>query len=301
MSRAHIAREWGARIVQMRHELSARYHRKVESRTISQYLRREHGLGAPSPSSVWRVLKQQQQIVTFSGPPHEPFLRPPPGAVWEIDFCTLSPQSADAPEKKANALEAFNIVDEGSSAHVHSEASVAFDAQHTLEVLSDTFQRLGVPRAIVLDRDPRFVGSSTTDAFPSALLRYMLGIGCLPEVCPPRRPDLKPMVERFHLNLRVECFERIAPSDAVTANAQLRPYLNWYNEERPHQGRDLAGNPPDPLFRQGQPRPPLPDQVDPDAWLRHYHHKTFRRRVDMRGSVQLWKHTYYLGVPFAHQ
>ncbi len=42
-----------------------------------------------------------------------------------------------------------------------------------------------------------------------------------------------------------------------------------------------CGNrPPSEAFPQLPVRPPVPDMVDPDAWLTHYHRRLFRRRVD---------------------
>jgi hypothetical protein len=45
----------------------------------------------------------------------------------------------------------------------------------------------------------------------------------------------------------------------------------------------------------------LPETVDPDAWLAHYDGRYYRRQVDSRGSIQLWKDNYYLGLPYAGQ
>jgi hypothetical protein len=47
--------------------------------------------------------------------------------------------------------------------------------------------------------------------------------------------------------------------------------------------------------------PRIPDKVDPDAWLAHYHKRCYRRHVDSRGSIQLWKSTYYVGRAYANQ
>jgi len=46
------------------------------------------------------------------------------------------------------------------------------------------------------DRDIRFVASWTSDSYPSALLCFLHVGGVIPVVCTPRRPDLKPMMER---------------------------------------------------------------------------------------------------------
>jgi hypothetical protein len=42
--------------------------------------------------------------------------------------------------------------------------------------------------------------------------------------------------------------------------------------------------------------PPLPDQIDPDRWLRAVHRKRFKRRVKANGSIQVDKHNYYVST-----
>jgi len=289
------------RIVELRKALGERYQRVVGARTISLTLRQDptREWKGVSPTSVWRVLRERQCIVRATPLPKAPFVRPQPGAVWELDFCTLSPKSEEAPEKNANALEAFSVVDRGSSAQIASEASTAYDAHHTLETMAAIVQREGLPRCVVVDQDPRFVGSASTDAYPSAFIRFLTCLGVEVDVLPPHRPDLKPFVERHQRTVKTECFGNRPPADTQDANERLGQYRPWYNLERPHQGRDLAGSPPGLVLRQGPSRSRLPERVDPDAWLSAYHNQTFRRQIDQRGTVRLWKQAYSLGKDFA--
>src|SRR5579862_4257615 len=293
------------RIIELRVSLSEQYHRTVGARTIAAYLQHEaaqlEGIVPASSRTIWRILRRRQYILVVSPPDQHPFTRPDPGVQWEIDFCTAAKESPEAPDKKQNALEVFNVVDRGSSASIDSQASAQFDAERALLSMALTFQKQGVPRCITYDRDPRFVGSQATDGFPSAFTRYLLCIGCAVDILPPRRPDLKPFVERFQRTLKEECLSKYRPETAAEANTCLQPYCQWYNRERPHQGKDLHDGPPQQRWSQAAILPRLPEIVDPDAWLEHYDQRCYRRHVDSSGTIQLWKSTYYVGLAYANQ
>jgi len=145
------------------------------------------------------------------------------------------------------------------------------------------------------------VGSASTDGFPSAFTRFLLCVGCAADILPPRRPDLKPYVERFQRALQEECLRKHHPATSAEAMPHLADYRQWYNQERPHQGKDLHDQPPASRMAQEMFRPRLPEQVDPDAWLAFYDKRSYRRHVDSSGTIQLWKYSYYIGLAFANQ
>jgi hypothetical protein len=293
------------RIIELRVTLSEQYNRPVGARTIAAYLRKEaaqwEGVVPTSSATIWRILRRRQYILDRAPREKQPFVRPEPGVQWEIDFCTAAKVSPEAPDKQQNALEVFNVVDRGSSANLDSQASAQFDAAHALLSIAATLEKQGVPRCITYDRDPRFVGSQSTDGFPSAFTRYLLCVGCAVDILPPRRPDLKPFVERFQRTLQEECLDKHHPVTAAEADTCLQPYCQWYNQERPHQGKDLHDQPPQQRLAQAPVRPSLPEKVDPDAWLASYDQRCYRRHVDSSGTIQLWKATYYVGLAYANQ
>lgn len=305
----HLVRQLAAqvenRILDLRVTLSEQYHRKVGARTIAAYLRREAteqtGTRAPCSSTIWRILRRRQVILVPPPVSQHSFVRPDPGLHWEIDFCTVTPRTSEAPDKHQNGLEVFNVVDRGSSANITSLPSAHFDAELALLSMAATLQQHGVPLSITLDRDPRFVGSQSTDGFPSAFTRFLLCLGCAVDILPPRRPDLKPFVERFQRTLKQECLNKHRPTTATEATTYLQPYCQWYNTERPHQGRGNLEQPPHLRLVDRAPLAILPETVDPDAWLSHFHNRHYRRHVDSRGSIQLWKATYYVGKAYANQ
>ena len=294
------------RIIGLREALSEQYNRKVGARTIIAYLKREgDSAGDKIPTStatVWRILRRRQYILPpIKAPERKPFDRPEAGLEWEIDFCTAANVSPEAPDKHQNALEVFSVIDRGSSANIDSQPSVQFDAEKTLSTMAEIFRQHGLPRSVIYDRDPRLVGSQSTDGFPSAFTRFLLCLGCAAEILPPQRPDLKPFVERFQRTLKEECLSKYQPETTSHAHEVLQDYCRWYNQERPHPGQGNHDQPPILQFSPTFKLPALPETVDPDAWLSSFHQRRFRRHVDSRGAVQLWKHTYYIGRAYINQ
>jgi hypothetical protein len=108
-------------------------------------------------------------------------------------------------------------------------------------------------------------------------------------------------VERFQRTLQEECLAKHHPETAAEALTYLQPYGQWYNQARPHQGRDLHDHPPQQRLTQAPALPRLPEQVDPDAWLAHYDKQYYRRHVVSSGAIQLWKYTYFIGMTYTNQ
>lgn len=137
--------------------------------------------------------------------------------------------------------------------------------------MSSTLIQHGLPRCIVFDRDPRFVGSWSTDEFPSAFMRFLLNLGVAIEVCPPQRPDLKPFVERYLRTLNGECIQVQQPENVLQTRAVFEAHRYIYNHFRPNQSKACGNRPPYEAFPQLPRLPILPEMVDPDHWLLSYH------------------------------
>jgi len=81
----------------------------------------------------------------------------------------------------------------------------------------------------------------------------------------------------------------------------LEAFPHYHNVERVHMGRACGGQIPDEAFPRLPSLPQLPDQVNPNRWLEVEHGRVFRRRVRANGTIQVDKHTYYIGTEFAKQ
>jgi hypothetical protein len=66
-----------------------------------------------SPRTIWRLLTQHGRIAGRRPRDHAPVDRPPPLAVWQVDFKDVSTVPADPDGKRQHVVEAFNAVDTG--------------------------------------------------------------------------------------------------------------------------------------------------------------------------------------------
>ena len=76
-------------------------------------------------------------------------------------------------------------------------------------------------------------------------MRLLHALQVEPIVCPPRRPDKKPMVERCLGTLKHEWLARFAPATFAEAHALLDAFIPYHNLLRPHQGAACQNHIPD--------------------------------------------------------
>jgi hypothetical protein len=122
-----------------------------------------------------------------------------------------------------------------------------------------------------------------------------------PVICPPRRPDKKPVVERCIGTLKHEWLARFSPTTLFDAHRALERFPHYYNETRPHQGRACQNQPPAVAFPTLPGLPTLPEKVAPNQWLQAIHGRVYRRRVNSNGTIQVDRHTYPVGARYAKQ
>ena len=280
-------------ILSLRDGLKSRYGRVVGAKTIAYHLHKDdllkqQGVFVPrSPRVIWRILKAAGRIPTRIRE-HHPFERPEPMHHWEMDFGQLGDE-----------VEFLTVVDRGTSILVDTQTQSHYKAQTALLAVAQLLLMMGLPRKLCFDNDPRFVGNWLADGYPSPLMRFLLCLGVEPDVVEPGRPQDKPFVERAIRTLKHECLWVEPPEHWREADAMLRLYREFYNHERAHQSTACGNRPPYEAFPDLPPRPLLPQQVDPDAWLTFFHRRVFRRRVGQNGSITVGRHAYYVGYIYA--
>jgi hypothetical protein len=296
-----------AKILHLREYLTEQYHRRVGARNILYHLHNDPDLkqlGVYIPraaSTVHEILVRYNRIPQPKPRIHVPREPAEPLQVWEIDFTDVVTARSPETEKRQHQVEVFNIVDTGTSIALETAVSDQYDAQNTLIALIDVFQSVGLPRVLRFDRDPRFVASWSMDKFPSTFMRFLWCLGVTPDVCPPRRPDLKPYVERFIRTQKEECIYPKRPASIPESRQLIGEHRRFYNLERPNQAVTCGNQPPSRALEQVPRLPQLPAMVDPDAWLQHYHRQGFRRRVRSNGTVTVDNDAYYVGKRYAGQ
>lgn len=288
-------------ILSLRDSLTEQYHRRAGAELILYHLHRDEALKAggywlPRCSKTIRhILKAHGRIRPKPVVLQVPVERPAAMVEWELDFAEMRQVGGE------NGAEFLVVIDRGTSILMHTEAREAFHADTALQSVAKLLLLKGLPQRLRFDRDSRLWGAWTRDSYPSPFVRFLRCLGIEPIVCPPRRPDLKPFVERVIRTLKEECLAVHRPEFLSAMNTQLEEYGHFYNSERPHQGLSCQNQPPYSAFPQLPTLPELPDTIDPDRWLPAYHGRVFRRRVNANGSVMIDRYRYYLGKALAGQ
>jgi hypothetical protein len=210
-----------------------------------------------------------------------------------MDFCEIRLQDG--------RFEFFLVVDRGTSRVVHIEGCAGYQADTALEAVMRLFTINGLPKRLRFDRDPRFVWSWSADGYPAPLVRLLQVLGVEPVICPPRRPDKKPYVERCVRTFKHEWLDRFSLDTMADVYEVLAAFPHYHNAQRVHLGRTCAGRTPDEAFPQLPVLPALPEAVQPNRWLETYHGRIFRRRIRSNGTIQIDKHIYYINYKRAKQ
>lgn len=284
----------------LREELSEKFHRKAGANAILYELQKREDLKEgehfvpKSKTTITKILKELGYVQKPKPRFKLPIVLPAPNEEWEMDFGEIHFEDE-------MQLEFFLVVDRGTSRVVYIEGSMGYDAETALEAVARLLLAHGLPKRLRFDRDSRFVGAWTADSYPSALVRFLRVLGVEPVVCPPRRPDKKPFVERSIHTLQHEWLARFAPATYADAIEVLPGYQHYINNERPHQGQACHNRIPNEVFPNLSPLPKVPDTVDPDAWLKSQHGRVYRRRINSSGTIQIDRHTYYIDGDYARQ
>jgi hypothetical protein len=203
--------------------------------------------------------------------------------------------------KKRHVLEVLNFVDTGTSILLSAQVQGDFHARTALAAIFDFMREHGRPRRFSFDHDPRWVGGPGGWDFPSALLRSLASVEVGARICPPHRPDKNAYVERYHRSYKQECLQVHSPQNLEEVKRVTEDYQQHYNYQRPHQGRACGNCPPRQKFCNLPTLPPLPETVQADRWLAHYHRRVFARLVGSDGCVSVNRQDYYVSTQLAGQ
>ena len=287
-------------IVNLRQELSIQYYRPAGPNTILPYLRKREelkdaGYFVPtSASTIGRILKKRGCVIVRKPHIRMPLTLPAPMDEWEIDFGMIVLANGDR-------FEFLVVIDCGTSRVIHLEGSEGFNAETALIAMARVFILHGCPKILRFDRDSRFVGSWSRDSYSSAFVKFLKVLGIFPDVCPPRKPWKKPFVERCIYTIKYEWFKRHDIQTIADVFEHLSDFMDYYHGDRIHQGQACQGQTPNEAFPSLPVLPQVPDTVCPNQWLVYDHARIFRRSISSNGTIQIDRHTYYVGIDFAKQ
>ncbi len=293
------------RIVAMRDEPPEGLGRTPGPKALLYYLPRDaqvQGERLPRSSrTIYKILKQAGRIAHRLPKMQEPRERPAPMSHWQLDFKDASSVPADPHGKQQHVVEVLNAVDEGTSVLVEAQVGADFHAETTLEAVAELFVRHGLPQAVRMDRDVRFVSSPSGSDFPSALVRFCHCLGVAVLLCDPHHPQQNGFVERYHRTYQEECLAVQQPGTLEQVREITVEFAQHYNYERPHQGLSCGNRPPRVAFPTLPELPTVPDLVDPDRWLQVSDGLHLVRLVRSDGTVRLDLKSYYVGRALAGQ
>jgi hypothetical protein len=295
------------RILEIRLEPPENLQRVPGPEAILYYLHRDPvlkhaGVRLPrSQTTIWKILRQAGCIEKDRRHKPKPLELRQPGEEVQFDLKDASSVPADPVGKRQHVVEIANFVDAGTSIWLHREVGGDFDAEALFEVVVQFLCQHGLPGMLTCDNDPRLVGSPAGCDFPSALVRFLLCVGVIPPVIPPRRPDKNAYVERFHRSLGQECLQVHRP-DTLSEVAELtEAFLTHYKRERPNQARSCGNQPPRVACPAFPTLPKVPETVDPDCWLVQVDKRAFARTIRAGGDLTINHQDYYVSRKLAGQ
>lgn len=254
-----------------------------------------------SSRTVWKILDRLGLITRAPKPRHEPLPLAAPLEEVQMDFQDATTVERDwgVEGKLQHLVEVLNFVDRGTSILLQAQAREDFHAATALEAVIDFLRTHGRPQRLSFDHDPRWVGGSSGWDFPSALIRFLWGVGVEVRITPVHQPWHNAFVERYHRSYKEECLHVDFPRTLEEVRRVTANYQGHYNDERPHQGRACRNRPPRVVFPELPTLPALPTTVQADAWLYRIHEKVIQRVVGSDGAVQVNHEEYFLGKAFA--
>jgi transposase InsO family protein len=216
-------------IVAVRKELVDAGH-DAGAHTIAFHLERRHG-GAPSPSTIWRVLCRRGFVVP------EPHKRPrssyvrfeadQPNQRWQLDITHW--RLADGVD-----VEILNIIDDHSRLVVGCDARQVFKAADVVVCFRKATDRWDVPAQMLSDNGAVFTGIPRGGG-RVALELELIALGVTFRHSRPYHPQTCGKVERFHQTLK-NWLDRQPPTRSVRAlQARLDRFAHYYNTQRPHR------------------------------------------------------------------
>jgi len=296
-----------SRILEIRLEPPEDLQRIPGPEAILYFLHRDAALTAAgmrlprSQTTIWKILRQAGYIEQNRRHKPRPLELRQPGEEVQFDLKDASSVPADPDGKRQHVIEIANFVDAGTSIWLHREVRSDFDAEALFEVVAQFLCEHGLPQILTFDNDPRFVGSASGRDFPSALVRFLLCLGVIPNVIPPHRPDMNAYVERFHRSLGQECLQVHRPGTLSQVVSLTEAFLTHYNDQRPNQARSCGNQPPRVACSAFPTLPKVPETVDPDRWLWHVHQQAFVRTIRVNGNLSINRQDYYVSRQLAGQ
>lgn len=214
-------------------------------------LLREEGIELPV-ITLHRILKRQGLVREQDGhaPAVERFERAAPNELWQMD-------GKGEYRARDGVCTPLSILDDHSRYAVGLYALARFTAEQVQPCLIRTFQRYGVPEAMLMDHGTQWW--STTNGYGLTWLSvWLIEQGIRLHFGRIRHPQTQGKVERFHRTLKEALRHGGHPQWMAEWGGALQEFQRVYNDERPHEGigmqRPVERYRASPRAYQAQPR-----------------------------------------------
>jgi transposase InsO family protein len=256
-------------------------------RKIYHVLRRRGVTPVPHANTITGILHRHGLIAAAASAGHRPFQRFERGApneLWQIDFKGHFPVGG-------GRCHPLTVIDDHSRFAVTLEACPDEGRKGVQQALSATFERYGLPEAMLMDNGPPW-GTDGRHRH-TRLTAWLMRLGIAPCHGRPFHPQTRGKNERFNGTLKREV---IAGQRFETLADVQRCFDLWrhvYNHERPHQA--IGDVPPETRFHASPRQFPeeLPDIVYPPDCL--------VRRVQKDGRISFMNRPLFVSNAFAEQ
>lgn len=221
------------------------------SAKVQRLLEERHGLTL-SRQSVWRILSARGLARAQDPEPLVRFERPLPNQLWQMDL----KEDVRFPFGKLHLL---TLIDDASRYCLGGEWIPDKQEPTVLGALATLLERVGLPEAILTDRDTLFYGPATRHAGLSTYQLALEASGTKPIFAKAYKPRTKGKIEKFIGFLETDFLWEVQRT--VQSLPELREawqkWYTWYDEQRPHSS---LGDLP-PAVRYTPSRRPAPREL----------------------------------------
>lgn len=248
-------------------------------------LRDEEGVALPV-RTIHRILERRELIAEdVHGPAPTRFERSAPNELWQMDSKGKYPL-------REGECHPLSILDDHSRFAVGLYALSALTTEQAYPCLVETFQRYGIPEAMLMDRGSLWWSTSNEWGLTWLSVRLIeQGIRLLyGRVC---HPQTQGKVERFHRTLGGALRHRGVPERIEEWKPALDEFRQSYNERRPHEA--LGMQRPAERYRTS----PRAYQEQPAEW--EYPEGSEVRRLNTQGSLVEGRQRWFVCQALAKQ
>lgn len=231
------------------------------------------GLGAPSVSTIWRVLKRRGFVVPQpQKKPRSAWLRfesELPNETWQADITHW--RLADG-----SAVDILDFIDDHSRVVVGATVRATTRAQDVIDTFHQSAAKWGYPASCLTDNGAVFNARSRKGRVTFEVALEKLGIEY--KHSRPYHPQTCGKIERFHQTLKRWLIKQPPVETIEELQAQIDWFVDYYNCVRPHRAKDRR--PPIQAFE-------ARDKATPGTPVSKRHLRVRTDKIDSGGKVSL--------------